>query len=152
MKQDESETVVIGSADASIEFGHPEHAADDSGSLIPLRIVARGVDVRTMVDIDSWSGGTQSLVDFFVDLSSSWRGWSGSKEWSDDGPGVAFSAAHDNVGAVKLVVTAESDGGWDGVGSWTVTVRVLVEPGALEHIAADLGRLFTATSTDREKS
>ena len=144
--------VMIGDQETNLEFGHPERSSGGDDARIPLRIVARGVDVRTVVEIEAWSGGVQSLVDFFGDLSSSWRGWTGPKEWSDDGPGVAFSAMHDNIGAVKLDVMAESDGGWDGVGSWTVTVRVPIEPGALERIATDLAHLLAGPSSDREKS
>ena len=142
MKQVEGETVVIGSAEVNIEFGLPEHAADGSGSRIPLRIVARGVDVGTVVDIESWSGGIKSLIDYFGDLSRAWRGWSGPKEWNDDGPSVSMSATHDGVGLVKLDVTAESHSGWDGEGSWTVTVRVPIEPGALTAVATELEALL----------
>lgn len=142
MKERQPESVLIGSAEASIEFGPPEHAADGSGSRIPLRMVAPGVDVSIVIDVESWSGGTKSLIDYFRDLSGAWRGWSGPKEWSDDGPNVSISATHDGIGHVKLGVTAESHSGWDGEGSWTVTVRVPVEPGALETVATKVRALL----------
>jgi hypothetical protein len=142
MKRDESETVVIGSPEAYIEFGHPDDAADGSGSQIPLRVVARGVDVHTIVDIESWSGGTKSLIDYFGDLSAAWRGWPGPKDWNDDGPNVSMSATHDGVGHVRLEVIAQSHSGWDGEGSWTVTVRVPIEPGALTAVATKLEALL----------
>ncbi len=138
----QGETVVIGGADVNIEFGYPEHADDGSGSRIPLRIVARGVDVHTVVDIESWSGGIKSLIDYFGDLSVAWRGWSGPKEWNDDGPSVSMSATHDGVGLITLDVTAESHFRWDGDGSWTVTVRVPIEPGALTAVATRLEALL----------
>lgn len=142
MKQGEGEPVVIGNPEMNMEFGHPEHAADGSGSRIPLRIVGRGVNVDTVVEIESWSGGTKSLTDYFGDLGAAWRGWSGSKEWNDDGPSVSISATHDGVGHVKLDVRAESHSGWDGEGSWTITVRVPVEPGALAMVATKLVALL----------
>ena len=138
---DRGEEVVIGGPEASIEFGRPDRTADGSGSRIPLRILAHGIAVDTVVDIESWSGGVQSLVDYFADLSREWRGWSGSKEWSDDGPSVSMAATHDGVGHVTLAVTAESASGWHGEGSWTVTIRVPVEPGALTATASKLDAL-----------
>ena len=142
MKRDAGGTVVIGSTEANIEFGYPEHAADGSGSRIPLRIAASGLDVQTMVDIESWSGGTKSLVDYFGDLSAAWRGWSGPRDWNDDGPNVSMSATHDGVGLVKLEVRAGSHSGWLGEGSWTVTVRVPIEHGALTMVATQLEALL----------
>lgn len=66
----------------------------------------------------------------------------GTEEWSDDGPNVSMIATHDGVGLVKLEVTAESHSGWDGEGSWTVTVRVPIEPGALTAVATKLEALL----------
>lgn len=139
---DEGVEIVVGGPEASIEFRKPGHAADGSGTRIPLRIVARGVDVRTVVEIESWSGGTKSLANYFVDLAGAWRGWSGSKEWNDDGPNISLSATHDGVGVVTLEVQADPFAGWDGPGSWNLTVRIPIEPGSLSKIAERLTALL----------
>lgn len=131
----------IGGAEASIEFGGPETAANGSGTRIPLRIVARGITVSTAAEIEAWSGGPSSLINFFADLALAWRGWSGSKEWRDDGPNIVIHATHDGIRQVELETTVMSHSGWHGGGSWTAAVCVPVEPGALQSIAVGIAGL-----------
>ena len=134
--------VVVGGPESSIEFGQVEHAPDGSGTRIAIRLLAPGVDARTVVELESWSGGTKSLTNYFDDLAGAWRGWSGSKEWNDDGPNVSVSATHDGVGVVTLEVQADPFEGWDGPGSWNLTVRIPIEPGSLSTIAKRLTALL----------
>ena len=134
--------VVVGGPESSIQFGRVEHAPDGSGTRLALRLLAPGVDGRTVVELMSWSGGAKSLTDYFDELAVAWRGWSGSKVWTDDGPNVSVSATHDGVGVVTLEVTADPFAGWDGPGSWNLTVRIAIEPGSLGGIAARLTALL----------
>ena len=91
----------------------------------------------------SGKSSTRPLADYFDDLAVAWRGWSGSKDWTDDGSNVSVSATHDGIGAVTLEVTADPFAGWDGPGSWNVTARIPIEPGSLGTIAERLRALFT---------
>jgi hypothetical protein len=139
---DDREDVVIGrQGEAAVTFGPPVVASDGSGMRIPLHLTAGGLNARTAVELESWSGGARRLVQFFADLAASWQGWTGTKDWKDDGPGVSISATHDGVGLVILDITSDPFAGLHRPGSWKVAVRVPVEPGSLDFVAARLAAL-----------
>jgi Family of unknown function (DUF6228) len=86
--------------------------------------------------------GPAGLVHFFEDLSASWQGWTGVKEWKSIEKELAISASHDRLGHVDLAVTLRpplGPYGWD----WEAKVHVPLEAGAqLEQTVIGLRTLF----------
>lgn len=135
--------VVLGRrGEATATFGTPAVAADRSGVQIPIRLAAAGVEAATTLELGSWSGGSRRLVEFFAELSGAWKGWTGAKEWRDDGANVSMSATHDGVGLVNLEIRFNPFQASPGPGSWKLAVRVPVEPGSLSDAVARLEALL----------
>lgn len=124
--------------EAMASFGRPTLASDGSGMWIPLRLVGRGVQAETSIELETWHEGPRRFIEFFTDLADAWRGWDGKKEWHDDGPNVSVIATHDGIGVISLDFTADPFAASVRPGSWKVTVRVPVEPGSLAAIAGRL--------------
>ena len=85
--------------------------------------------------------GPAGLVHFFEDISASWQGWTGVKEWKSIDEELAISASHDRLGHVDLAVTLRLLGpyGWD----WEAKVHVPLEAGAkLEETLIGLRTFF----------
>ena len=125
-----------------LEVDVPRIAEGDAA--IPLRVRAGGMSFAGEARIDPYSGGYRAFTDYFRDLAEHWRGWSGSKEWADDGGTVRLSATHDGIGRVTLAVELRSEP-FGGLGSWRATTEVGIEPGALAWIPSELAELADAT-------
>ena len=137
--QERGEVRIGREAEAAAFFGRPILARQGSAR-VPIRIVARGVDVSGIVELEEWNGGLARLPEFFDDLAKNWRGWSDTKQWQDDGPTFEMSATHDGVGSVTIHLELRSLP-YDAPGSWKLAVEVPIEPGALEAIARAIRRL-----------
>ena len=66
-----------------------------------------------------------ALPEFFGDLESSWRGWTGEKAWCSTEENLALAAAHEH-GRIQFRCRV-----WENrlMESWSVEVIVAVDPG-----------------------
>lgn len=132
-----------GSNRATLTFGEAVVAIDGSGGVgLSLALRANHLTANATAELELWGGGAAELVAYFEDVAAAWRGWTGAKEWSDDGRNVALSATHDGIGAIEIAVSVSSPGGWPGPGSWQLQMVIAEEPGAIEAVAARLRTLL----------
>ena len=91
-----------------------------------------------------WDGGPRSLARFFSELGASWRGWTGTLEWTGGGGEAHLSATHDGIGHVELTVAMRVH--WNGQppypDQWTARGVIALEPGSLEETAGRIGELL----------
>ncbi len=107
----------------------------DGGSLTLRRISADRMLVearnehfwgRTECDIFS----VDSPAAFFAEMANEWRGWKGTKEWSDREDALQLSATIDNLGHVSLDVKL-----WGTDYSTRLQITLVLDAGQLEDIA-----------------
>jgi hypothetical protein len=91
--------------------------------------------------LESWSGGLARLSNYFDDLARSWRGWPGTKDWSDNWGLCQLSATHDGVGHVNLAVKA-AQSSWKVPGWWEAEAILQIEPGSLPDTALRVRRFL----------
>jgi hypothetical protein len=77
------------------------------------------------------------MSDFFDSLAASWRGWAGTREWSNIERDLQLRCHHDGKGRVVVDVTMGVPHPFDERG-WIVTATIVVDPGALEGFAKAL--------------
>jgi len=77
----------------------------------------------------------RSLAPFFADIAQSWRGWSGTKQWSSLEGEFELQAKADRLGHVTLGFTLRS--GYDSH-DWCATGAIELEAGQLDRIAVDV--------------
>jgi hypothetical protein len=130
----------IGGPIAAVRWKAPEWHRD--GARVPVEIVGENLTASVALELESWGGGPQTLIDYFADLAAHWRGWAGEKAWDDDGGNLTIEAIHDGIGTTMLHVTGKRSYA-PLADSWVVRVYVAVEPGALTTIAANVARLLT---------
>jgi len=130
---------------ATLAFGRPDDASDGSGSRIPIRLTADTAMASTWIEVESWNGGKARLAAYFAELAEAWRGWTGVKDWNDDGASVSMSASHDGIGMVSLAVSLTPHSGLLWVGSWELRVVVPLEPGSLDSVADQVKALLEAS-------
>lgn len=137
------EGVKIGrAAEGEITFGRPVGNADGSDyKRLPMHIEAQGLSATAALELESWGGGAPSLISYFADMAAGWRGWTGAKDWHDDGATVEMSATHDGVGTIALEVSITPLVGWEGPGSWRLNAVVAIDPGSLDASVNGLRRL-----------
>ena len=107
---------------------------------IPIRLRGEGLSADGVIELEEWSGGLDRFFAFFDDLADGWRGWSGTKQWRDDGATVRFDATHDGIGLITFRVTLRSLP-FDATGSWRTEAFVPVEPGVIGAIALEMRAL-----------
>jgi hypothetical protein len=135
--------VTMGSAGtATATLGQPDIASDKSGMSIPLTLTADGVSARCAIDLEAWSEGPKGLVDYFTEMAAAWQGWSGTKEWRDDGGYISMRATHDGIGHVALEILARPSAGWQGPGSWDLRITIPIEPGFLHELSQRIGSML----------
>jgi hypothetical protein len=138
---DDFEAILVGrDVESSLSIGRPRQ--DGSGGLeIPIRLIAPGLSASGAIDLESWGDGLTRLPAYVRDMATHWRGWTGSKDWRDDGGTVTFSATHDGVGLVVLSASV-SNLPYDAPGNWEARTAISIEPGALAPIADSIDRLI----------
>jgi hypothetical protein len=114
---------------------------------VPVRLGAAGVAASGQIELERWHGDRAALATYFESLAQDWRGWNGSKDWSDAEGAFRMSASHDGLGTISLVVTMRSSVPWDLLGSWELRVVVPIESGSLEGTAAGVRRLLNLPVT-----
>jgi hypothetical protein len=121
---------------------------DDEGSAHSfVRLEAAGALARGEMELESSSGGFGAFTAYFREIAEAWRGWSGTKDWRDDGGTLSLSASHDGVGLVTLRVTLSSLP-YDVVGGWELRLDVPLDPGSIDETVAALERLDRAATSD----
>jgi hypothetical protein len=125
-------TIVIGrESDPTIVIGKPKVDSEGNAEL-SIRISCSDLAASGTIELETWSGGLKRLPSFFDELEEGWRGWTGAKEWNDDGGTVSMSATHDRVGLVTLHLQLDD---MVGLKTWRVTIEVPIEPGALAALS-----------------
>jgi uncharacterized protein DUF6228 len=143
---DSALTVRIGGEPAALVIEAP--TVNDEGSAHSfVRLDGEGALARGEMELEGWSGGFQALTAYFRELAEAWRGWSGTKEWRDDGGTLSLSASHDGVGLITLRVTLSSLP-YDVAGGWQLRLDVPLEPGSIDEMVAALERLDQSASSD----
>jgi hypothetical protein len=140
----------------SVRIGRDPNAAlvieaptvNDEGSAHSfVRLEGEGAVARGEMELEGWSGGFRAFSAYFREIAEAWRGWSGTKEWRDDGGTLSLSASHDGVGLVSLRVTLSSLP-YDKPGEWQLRLDVPLEPGSIDETVAELERLNQSASSD----
>lgn len=141
-----------GTTDGSITFGEPVVGSTDAGYMgVPMRIDGPGLSAQTTLELHGWGGWTVGFLAYFADMAASWRGWTGAKDWHDDGWIVQLNATHDGIRIIKFAVSTTPLPGSNQLGSWKVDTVIAVEPGSLEATAAALRDLFAASSDTTQR-
>jgi hypothetical protein len=136
-------TVTIGrSNEGRLTFDRPIVASDNSGyKRLPTLVEVPGLSARTVIEFESWGGGAAGFVAYFAEMAAAWRGWTGVKDWGDDGGTVQMSATHDGIGTITVRVTAMTLSGWEGPGAWRLVAYVALDPGLLDEASRALRHL-----------
>lgn len=86
----------------------------------------------------AYSGGFDSLANFFAGLASDWRGWEGERVYESLEHDLRFVAEHDGHVHLKVCLWQSSD-----PNGWRVETHLALEPGEeLARIASDLTRFI----------
>src|SRR5579863_1133584 len=82
-----------------------------------------------------WGSDPGSLVAFFDDLASNWRGWDGRREWTELERELGLIATHDGLGHVLISVTLGKFIA-PPLAAWMVQVPLQLDAGELDSVAA----------------
>jgi hypothetical protein len=127
--------VVLGSADSTLTLGDPH--VDGVGEMqLTVRVDSGALHATAVVPITEWG---PDPVEFFDGLAHDWRGWEGPREWWTEG--LALTCRHDGVGHITIDAVV-GGGAAPTHDDWTVHATVSIEPGALDHVAAQFRRLL----------
>jgi hypothetical protein len=127
--------VVLGSGDATLTFS--DARADGYGATLVTVVIAVGtLRATTVVPLTEWG---PDLVEFFAGLAKDWRGWTEAREWWAEG--IHLTCLHDGVGQVSVATRVAASGPMP-LNEWTIDATFLIEPGALDHVAAQFRRLL----------
>ncbi len=104
-----------------------------------VRLVVEGLEATTKFWQDDGFplgtgpyGGGVSLAAFLDDLAENWRGWEGTKDWSDFENTISIHAQHDGLGHVTLMFEMRQSL-YDG---WKVVAPLPLEAGSLQRVAS----------------
>lgn len=104
---------------------------------VHARLVLPHLTAETQVHLSD-SASELSLVGYFADLATDWRGWSGARTWATYEGGLALSGDHDGLGHLRISVELRersSDG-------WLVRGDVPLDAGKLDQLPKDLAAFF----------
>ena len=96
------------------------------------RAVLSGPDLNAETTIYDVTGETFAFADFWRDLASHWKGWSGAKSWTSLEGDLELEAHSDSLGHIQ-VTCALSRGVPHG---WRIKVWLFAEAGALDALAS----------------
>ena len=83
----------------------------------------------------------QRWAEFFADLASNWRGWSGEKLHASLEGHLSIAATSNSLGHISLQALLRGDFGGS---NWRAEGTLFLEAGQLEHLAKEAGRFFIA--------
>jgi hypothetical protein len=138
----EGRTLKLGHAPAFLfladEYDNASTRGRD-GELWALRARLRvpGIDASALVHL---SGSEEPrLPEFFAQLASDWKGWSGRREWTTREGGLTLACTHDARATVSMGTELR-----DQNLGWVVRAVVPLDAGQLEQNAAEVAALFDA--------
>jgi len=79
------------------------------------------------------------LLQFFAELASQWKGWTGEKEWNSVEGDLGLSCTSDGLGHVAMRVKLKSGIDQD---DWCVQTVIHIDAGQLEELALKSKRFF----------
>jgi hypothetical protein len=128
--------VYLGRRDTGLIL-RPPHLDDLDTNYIRMRLELRaaGLAADGMLDLAGWGGWVVGFIAYFDDLAANWKGWKSAKVWSDDSGAVDFSATHNGMSEIHLVVKLRPFYGNDDGGTWELRVVVPIEAGRMPDIA-----------------
>ena len=96
------------------------------------RAVLNGPDLNAETIVYDVTGETFAFADFWRDLATHWKGWSGGKSWGSLEGDLELEARSDSLGHIA-VTCAISRGAPHG---WRIKVWLFAEAGALDALAS----------------
>jgi hypothetical protein len=121
---------------ATISFGPLLFATDGSKFVsIPVRVMAPGLHAESQVELEAWGGWTTGFLGYLDRLDLDWRGWSETREWTDDQHNITLSAQHHSTLLATITATIERPPQRsDGSGGWAIRVAVPYEPASMSRL------------------
>ena len=117
---------------------------EDAGLRVPFSIDGPALHLESSFELFGWGGWTTALSEFFGGLAASWDGWSGERQWTDDGTNHTIRASHDGKGTAILIVERSSPPNGLLANGWSGRFAVAVDAGQLAEVARGVDRLISA--------
>jgi len=102
-----------------------------------------GPDLNAETIIYDVTGETFAFADFWRDLASHWKGWSGVRSWSSLEGDLELEARSDSLGHIQVTCIL-SRGAPHG---WHIKARLFTEAGALDALASQAASFCEALCT-----
>lgn len=126
------------SAAASIELSTIEGGPARPPDYIKVSLRSAGLEAASTIFVY----GKSEMADFFQGLADSWRGWTGTQEWSSINHDLEFSCTHDGIGEVTVIATLRP---YPPLDRWKASITFALDgASALERLASDLRALLRA--------
>ena len=109
-----------------------------------VELRADGLTAKTSATVDGIKDGSrQDLAEFFAELASDWRGWTGERKWRALEGEMAIEAWHDGRASVMIAVTIKRPWMTFAKDAWSARAVFMLEAGEqLSSVARDLASLL----------
>jgi hypothetical protein len=133
------ETLVLASSAGSptLELDRPDRVTEMSRAVLTL-----GHEARLVTDVEIGEPWRGELIELFHGMATDWRGWAEERTWRAENMALELACSHDGIRQVRMQVILRRLFGQPT--DWTVEACILVEPGSLSRVAADVEAVMHA--------
>ena len=139
------EPIYIGSEQASLTIRPPDIVDLEINHIrLPIELRAENLIAGGAIELEGRGGWPAAFLDFLDDLAADWRGWEGTKDWTDDSDAVSVRAKHNHMSQLLVTVSLRPFCGNRDRGTWELEVDVPQEAGRMSDVARAARFMFAS--------